>query len=193
MIRIIRSIILSAIGLGAIGWVSLYFIIVILILGPQMQDFGDSRFLEFSFNNLVQGDNIKDSGQEWSDLAVSLYVLLTQMNIGLFSLTVAMSLIWSIGSHFLNIDAPGKAKLYFIHWTIFSGVFIAIVFAIVLFHTRNGSPFEASDFLSDGGVFLIYIVSLFYYFLMYFLGVLLGTARFARSSVLLANKLPGIL
>ena len=80
-----------------------YFIIVILILGPQMQNFGDTRFLEWSFNNLVQADNITDSGQEWSDLAERLYILLAQMNIGLFSLTVAMSLIWSIGSHFLNI------------------------------------------------------------------------------------------
>ena len=192
MIRIIRSIILSAIGLGAIGWVSLYFIIVILILGPQMQDFGDSRFLEFSFNNLVQGDDITESGQVWAELAERLYVLLAQMNIGLFCLTVAMSLIWSIGSHFLNIDAPGKAKIYFIHWTIFTGVFIALVLIIVFYCTQT-SKFEAADFLKGEGIFLINIVSLVYYFLMYFLGVLLGTARFARSSVLLANKLPGIL
>ena len=192
MIRIIRSILLSALGLGAIGWVSLYFIIVILILGPQMQNFGDTRFLEWSFNNLVQADNITDSGQEWSDLAERLYVLLAQMNIGLFSLTVAMSLIWSIGSHFLNIDAPGKAKIYFIHWTVFTGIFIGLVFIIVFYCTQT-TQYSAADFLSGGGIAIINIVSLVYYFLMYFLGVLLGTARFARSSVLLANKLPGIL
>ena len=192
MINIIRSVILSAIGLGAIGWISLYFIFVILILGPQMEGFGDSRFLEFSFNNLVQGEDIAESGQDWADLAERLYVLLAHMNIGLLSLTVAMSLIWSIASHFLNIDAPGKAKLYFIPWAIFTGVFIALVFGIVFYCTQT-SQYYASDYLSGEGVFLINFVSLVFYFLMYFFGVLLGTARFARSSVLLANKLPGSL
>jgi len=192
MINIIRSILLSAIGLGAIGWISLYFIIVILILTPLSASFGDTWFLEFSFNNLVQGEDITESGQDWADLAEGLYVLLAHMNIGLFSLTVAMSLIWSAASHFLNIDAPGKAKLYFIPWAIFTGVFIALVFGIVFYCTQT-SQYYASDYLSNGGVFLINFVSLVFYFLMYFFGVLLGTARFARSSVLLANKLPGIL
>jgi len=190
MINIIRSIILSAIGLGLIGWISLYFIIYILILTPLSTGFGDSWFLEFSFNNLVQGEDIAESGQDWADLAEGLYVLLAHMNIGLLSLTVAMSLIWSIASHFLNIDAPGKAKLYFIPWAIFTGVFIALVFGIVFYCTQT-SQYYASDFLSGEGVFLINFVSLVFYFLMYFFGVLLGTARFARSSVLLANKLPG--
>ena len=190
MINIIRSIILSAIGLGAIGWISLYFIIYILILTPLSTGFGDSWFLEFSFNNLVQGEDIAESGQDWADLAEGLYVLLAHMNIGLLSLTVAMSLIWSIASHFLNIDAPGKAKLYFIPWAIFTGVFIALVFGIVFYCTQT-SQYYASDYLSGEGVFLINFVSLVFYFLMYFFGVLLGTARFARSSVLLANKLPG--
>ena len=190
MINIIRSIILSAIGLGVIGWISLYFIIYILILTPLSTGFGDSWFLEFSFNNLVQGEDIAESGQDWADLAEGLYVLLAHMNIGLLSLTVAMSLIWSIASHFLNIDAPGKAKLYFIPWAIFTGVFIALVFGIVFYCTQT-SQYYASDYLSGEGVFLINFVSLVFYFLMYFFGVLLGTARFARSSVLLANKLPG--
>lgn len=192
MINIIRSVILSAIGLGLIGWISLYFIIYILILTPLSSGFGDSWFLEFAFNNLVQGEDIAESGQDWADLAERLYVLLAHMNIGLLSLTVAMSLIWSIASHFLNIDAPGKAKLYFIPWAIFTGVFIALVFGIVFYCTQT-SQYEASDFLSGEGVFLINFVSLVFYFLMYFFGVLLGTARFARSSVLLANKLPGSL
>ena len=155
-----------------------------------MEGFGDSRFLEFSFNNLVQGEDIAESGQDWADLAEGLYVLLAHMNIGLLSLTVAMSLIWSIASHFLNIDAPGKAKLYFIPWAIFTGVFIALVFGIVFYCTQT-SQYEAADFLSGEGVFLINFVSLVFYLLMYFFGVLLGTARFARSSVLFANKLPG--
>ena len=189
MIRIIRSIILSAIGLGAIGWVSLYFIIYILILTPLSQNFGDTWFLEWSFNNLVQGDDIAESGQTWADLAERLYVLLAQMNIGLFSLTVAMSLIWSIGSHFLNIDAPGKAKIYFIHWIIFTSIFMVIVLSIIIFFTQS-TYIGSARYIGAGGTVIITIVSLIYYFLMYYAGVVLGTARFARSSVLFANKLP---
>ncbi len=41
------------------------------------------------------------------------------------------------------------------------------------------------------GMTIITGLSLIYYFLMYYVGVILGTARFARSSVLFANKLPG--
>ena len=92
MINIIRSIFLSAIGLGAIGWISLYFIIYILFLTPQTQGFGDTWFLEFSFNNLVQGEDITKSGQDWADLAERLYVLLFHMNIGLYSIQIPFQL-----------------------------------------------------------------------------------------------------
>ena len=60
-----------------------------------------------------------------------------------------------------------------------------------IYFTQMGSKYEASDYISTEGTALIYFASLGFYFLMYFFGVLLGTARFARSSVLLANKLPG--
>ena len=49
----------------------------------------------------------------------------------------------------------------------------------------------AEQFMRGGGKTQIIIGSLIFYILMYYAGVLLGTARFARSSVLLANKLPG--
>jgi hypothetical protein len=38
-----------------------------------------------------------------------------------------MTLAWSVASHYLNVDAPGKAKFYSIYWLIFQGLFILIL------------------------------------------------------------------
>ena len=181
---ILRSVFLSAIGLALLGWVSFWFT-TMNALGPD----GESNLLQWYFDNLVQKEEITSTGMPWEDLAVSLYNLLAQMTTALLSTTVVAALLWSIGSHFLNVDAPGKAKFYFIYWIIFTGIFMAIVVGIVFWFTKS-SAFNAADYLSGSGVTTISIISFIYYFLVYYLGVLLGTARFARSSILFGNKIP---
>ena len=181
---ILRSVFLSAIGLALLGWVSFWFT-TMNALGPD----GESNLLQWYFDNLVQSEEITSSGMPWEDLAVSLYNLLAQMTTALLSAAVVAALLWSIGSHFLNVDAPGKAKFYFIYWIIFTGIFMAIVVGIVFWFTKS-SAFNAADYLSGSGVTTISIISFIYYFLVYYLGVLLGTARFARSSILFGNKIP---
>ena len=181
---ILRSVLLSAIGLALLGWVSFWFT-TLNALGPD----GESDLLQWYFDNLVQSEEITSSGMPWEDLAVSLYNLLAQMTTALLSTTVVAALLWSIGSHFLNVDAPGKAKFYFIYWVVFTGIFMAIVVGIVFWFTKS-SAFNAADYLSGSGVTTISIISFIYYFLVYYLGVLLGTARFARSSILFGNKIP---
>ena len=111
------------------------------------------------------------------------------MNIFLLVLSYIAGLVWSGGSHYLNVDAPGKAKLYFIHWIIFTSIFMVIVLSIIIFFTQS-TTFASARYIGAGGAVIITMVSLIYYFLMYYVGVVLGTARFARSSVLFANKLP---
>ena len=108
----------------------------------------------------------------------------------LIAITIAAAIGWSAASHYLNINAPGKAKLYFIHWSIYSGILIGLLLAIAFYFTET-TAYQAQQFLSGGGKFIIFIGSAVFYTLMYYIGVLLGTARYARSSVLLANKLPG--
>ena len=184
MKHILRSVLLSAIGLALLGWISFWFT-TLNALGPD----GESDLLQWYFNKLVQREEITSSGMPWEDLAVSLYNLLAQMTTALLSTAVVAALIWSIGSHFLNVNAPGKAKFYFIYWIIFTGIFMAVVVGIVFWFTKS-SAFNAADYLSDGGVIMISAVSFIYYFLVYYLGILLGTARFARSSILFGNKLP---
>ena len=181
---ILRSVFLSAIGLALLGWVSFWFT-TLNMLGPD----GESNLLQWYFDNLVQKEEITSTGMPWEDLAVSLYNLLAQMTTALLSAAVVAALLWSIGSHFLNVDAPGKAKFYFIYWVVFTGIFMAIVVGIVFWFTKS-SAFNAADYLSGSGVTTISIISFIYYFLVYYLGVLLGTARFARSSILFGNKIP---
>ena len=181
---ILRSVFLSATGLALLGWVSFWFT-TLNMLGPD----GESNLLQWYFDNLVQSEEITSSGIPWEDLAVSLYNLLAQMTTALLSSAVVAALLWSIGSHFLNVDAPGKAKFYFIYWIVFTGIFMAIVVGIVFWFTKS-SAFNAADYLSGSGVTTISIISFIYYFLVYYLGVLLGTARFARSSILFGNKIP---
>jgi len=181
---VLRSVLLSSIGLVSLGWISFWFT-TLNALGPD----GESALLQWYFDNLVLSDEIISSGMPWEDLAVSLYNLLAQMTTALLSVAVIAALAWSIGSHFLNVDAPGKAKFYFIYWIIFTGIFMAIVVGIVFWFTKS-STFNAADYLSGSGVTTISIISFFYYFLVYYLGALLGTARFARSSILFGNKIP---
>ena len=181
---ILRSVVLSAIGLALLGWISFWFT-TLNALGPD----GESDLLQWYFDNLVQSEEITSSGMPWEDLAVSLYNLLAQMTTALLSSAVVAALLWSIGSHFLNVDAPGKAKFYFIYWIVFTGIYMAIVVGIVFWFTKSAT-FDAADYLSGSGVTTISIISFIYYFLVYYLGVLLGTARFARSSILFGNKIP---
>ena len=138
----------------------------------------------------INSESLADAGDSFEDVSSYLFRFMYELNIALLSLTVVMTFGWSVGSHYLNIDAPGKAKIYFIHWAIFSGVFIALLFGIVFYFTQS-TAYLAQQFLSGGGKTQIIIASLVLYIIMYYVGVLLGTARFARSSVLLANKLPG--
>ena len=116
--------------------------------------------------------------------------MVSHMLITLLSTTILFSLGWSVGSHFLNIDAPGKAKIYFIHWLIFTGIFVASLFGITYFFTQT-TTYEMADYIGPKGYTIITLLSVIYFFLMYYLSVMVGTARFARSSVLFANKLPG--
>ena len=66
---------------------------------------------------------------------------------------------------------------------------MALVLGIILFFTQS-TTFASARYIGVGGTTIITTISLIYYFLMYYVGVVLGTARFVRSSVLFANKLP---
>ena len=184
MKHIIRSCILSLIGLSAFAIFPIIFI-TWLQAGP-----GPDGFIYQFFNDyIIHKERLDKFGMPFSVIAKNLFNLVTNLNISLLVLSYIVGLVWSGGSHYLNVDAPGKAKLYFIHWIIFTSIFMVIVLSIIIFFTQS-TTFASARYIGAGGTVIITMVSLIYYFLMYYVGVVLGTARFARSSVLFANKLP---
>ena len=185
MINVIKSLIFALFGMSSLGWLSILLIIT-LYVGPSPDDF----LLSVIESNLINSEDVDNQGWTFSELAYEFYAYIALLNIFLLIVTIIFCICWSIASHFLNIDAPGKAKIYFIHWFIFSGIFVASLFGITSFFVW-GRSFEVADYLSGVGQTLLLILPIIFYFIVYYLGVLLGTARFARSSVLFANKLPG--
>ena len=185
MVNILKSLLLSLIGLGPFAAISIIFIITMIASpGPE------SAIVGYIGDYIINSESLANSGDSFEDVSYYIYRFFRNLNIMLLALTAVAVLSWSTCSHYLNIDAPGKAKIYFIHWAIFSGVFVSLLFGVLFFFTQT-TAYVAQQYLSGGGKTQIIIASLVIYIIMYYAGVLLGTARFSRSSVLLANKLPG--
>lgn len=187
MKNIIQSIIYSLIGLASLGWISI-FLIAVSVSDPGP----DSAIVSFFDENIIASENYENLGFEsFAEISTNFFTeLFFHMNLTLMILTTVMTIGWSVASHYLNIDAPGKAKIYAIHWLIFSSIFVFLVFGIVWYFTGT-TMYSTADLIGAGGHVWIYTMSLLIYVLPYYIGVLIGTARFARSSVLFANKLPG--
>jgi len=183
MINILRSVGYSLVGLFSIGWISV-FLTITMFAKP-----GDGLLTNFVADTLIMSEQLESFNRSFSDVSDGIFNLIATMNVVLLATTILFCVVWSIVSHYLNIDAPGKAKIYFIHWLVSTLVFLGIVLSICIFFLTNTSFDNA--FISGFGVTLLSASSLIFYFLAYYLGVLVGTARFARSSVLFANKLPG--
>ena len=184
VINIIRSIILSSIGFAGFAVLSII-LIVTLLSGPN-----PDGTLTTIFEKLVAVDELADLGYTFADVASDMFIMIAWLNVWLLAVTVIFALGWSAGSHFLNVDAPGKAKLYAIHWFAVSGSFIALVI-IANWFILDSTTFPAAQDITGGGSGVITVYTTAYYTLAYYVSVLLGTARYVRSSVLLANKLPG--
>ncbi len=184
VINIIRSVLLSAIGLGGFAALSIILIIT-LFTGPHP----DGNLTEF-FESITAVGDLAELGWTFADVATSMFIMIAWLNVWLLAVTIIFALGWSVGSHFLNVDAPGKAKLYAIHWFVVSGSFIALLI-FTNGYVLKFSDFQAAQDLTKTGTFTLTFYTTVYYTLAYYLSVLLGTARFVRSSVLLANKLPG--
>jgi len=184
MIRIFRSLFYSIVGMASLSWISVS-LIILCFAGPDP----DGRLVAFVEERLIS-EEIETSGWTFSELSSFFFNLLGLMNVTLLSTTIVAGLVWSAASHYLNIDSPGKAKIYFIHWVVFSGIFVVTVLGISFFFTSS-TTYEAAQYISTQGTTILMFLSAIFYFLTYYIGVILGTARFARSSVLFANKLPG--
>jgi hypothetical protein len=80
---------------------------MIVGVGPE------SALATYFGDYIINSESLADAGDDFQDVANYLFKLFYEMNIALLSLTVVMTLGWSTWSHYLNIDAPGKAKNIF--------------------------------------------------------------------------------
>ena len=182
--RVIMSVGKSAIALSPFAIISIWFILA-LFSGPSP----DGKITDF-FISVTATDELEQQGVVFSDIAKDVFVMAAWINIWSLAIVTIFALGWSAGSHYLNVDAPGKAKFYVMHWIVVSGIFIGLIL-LANFWCLNSTTFRASqDITKTGGITITFILTA-YYTLAYYISVFWGTARFVRSSVLLANKLPG--
>ena len=115
MINILRSITLTLIGLASMAWLSIYLIADmygLIMDGPSP----DGTLTDFFSENIIMTTQVSELGYEFADVAQDLFLFTANMHVTLLVITAAMAISWSVASHYLNIDSPGKAKIYFIQF-----------------------------------------------------------------------------
>ena len=75
-------------------------------------------------------DGILEDGQDPASATADFNYMFAWLNVNLLISTMVISLGWAIGSHFLNIDEPGKAKFFAISWIIVSGSLVGILLVV---------------------------------------------------------------
>ena len=135
-------------------------------------------------------EGVLEDDQDPAMATASFNYMFAWLNVNLLIITFIFSLGWSIGSHFLNINEPGKAKFFGLYWLIVSGACVGGIILVCFIVLDFSSVFTASQDITRKSQGNLIILSTIYYGLMYWISVILGTARQARSAVLFANKLP---
>jgi len=185
ILNIIKSIPWYILGAAVFAVPSILFIIF-LFAGPDSNNMFRPDWI---INTFMDADGVIAGGQDLAEAAEDFFIMFGWLNLNLLIASTIISLGWSIGSHFLNIDEPGKAKFYGITWVIVSGLCIASLLGIN-WYCLDSSFFRASQDLSGPNMALMMTLTTIYYGAMYYVSTVLGTARQARSAVLFANKLP---
>ena len=187
IINILKTLPWYFVGFAILGGPAILLIISLFVLPDSESFFFGSDWVANVFMDL---DGIREDGQDEYTATVDFNLMFAWLNINLLIVTFIISFGWSIGSHFLNIDEPGKAKFFGLSWIIVSGTCIGAILAVCFVVLDFSSAFPASQDITSASQTNMIIFSTLYYGAMYWLAVILGTARQARSAVLLANKLP---
>jgi len=164
----------------------------ILLIGALFAPLNVESFINPEWVDSVFMDSvgILEDGQDITMATNDFYFMFAWLNINLLIVTIIFSLGWSIGSHFLNINEPGKAKFFGLYWIIVSAAFIGVLCIVNFTVLSWGDTFPAAQDITTKSQTEMILLTVIYYGLMYWISVILGTARQARSAVLFANKLP---
>jgi len=186
MINILKTLPWYFVGLAALGVPAILLIISLFVPVDSESYFFGSDWVA---NRFLDIDGVEEDGQDRFSTTFYFNIMMAWLNINCLIVTFVFSLGWSIGSHFLNIDEPGKAKFFGLPWIVISALCIGAIVVVCLI-VLTSSIFYVSQYVTTDSTFNIIIISAVFYGLMYWIAVILGTARQARSAVLLANKLP---
>ena len=164
----------------------------ILLIGSLFAPLDVESFINPDWVRRIFMDSvgILEDGQDITMATDDFYFMFAWLNINLLIVTIIFSLGWSIGSHFLNINEPGKAKFFGLYWIIVSAAFIGVLCIVNFTVLSWGDTFPAAQDITTKSQTEMILLTVIYYGLMYWISVILGTARQARSAVLFANKLP---
>lgn len=186
MINILKTLPWYFVGLGTLGIPAILLIVSLLVPVDAENYFFGSDWVA---NRFLDIDGVEEDGQDRFSTTFYFNIMMAWLNINCLIVTFVFSLGWSIGSHFLNIYEPGKAKFFGLPWIVISALCIGAIVVVCLI-VLTSSIFYVSQYVTTDSTFNIIIISAVFYGLMYWIAVILGTARQARSAVLLANKLP---
>ena len=186
IINILKTLPWYFIGIAVLG------VPAILLIGSLFAPLDVESFIspDWVSNAFMDSVTILEDGQDITMATTDFYFMFAWLNVNLLIVTIIFSLSWSIGSHFLNINEPGKAKFFGISWVIVSAIFVGLLIIVNFTILSWGDTFPAAQDITTKSQNTMIILTVIYYSLMYWISVILGTARQARSAVLFANKLP---
>ena len=187
MINILKTLFWYFVGLAVLGLPAILLIISLFVpLDSESYFFGS----DWVANSFLDTAGVEEDGQDRFSATFEFNIMIAWLNINLLIVTFIFSLGWSIGSHFLNINEPGKAKFFGLYWIIVSAAFIGVLCIVNFTVLSWGDTFPAAQDITTKSQTEMILLTVIYYGLMYWISVILGTARQARSAVLFANKLP---
>ena len=186
IVNILKTLPWYFIGIAVLG-VPAILLIASLFAPLDVESFISPDWVSNAFMDSV---TILEDGQDITMATTDFYFMFAWLNVNLLIVTIIFSLCWSIGSHFLNINEPGKAKFFGISWVIVSAIFVGLLIIVNFIILSWGDTFPAAQDITTESQTTMIILTVIYYSLMYWISVILGTARQARSAVLFANKLP---
>jgi hypothetical protein len=186
IVNILKTLPWYFIGIAVLG------VPAILLMGSLFAPLDVESFIspDWVSNAFMDSVTILEDGQDITMATTDFYFMFAWLNVNLLIVTIIFSLCWSIGSHFLNINEPGKAKFFGISWVIVSAIFVGLLIIVNFTILSWGDTFPAAQDITTESQTTMIILTVIYYSLMYWISVILGTARQARSAVLFANKLP---
>jgi|TARA_B110000259_G_scaffold111256_1_gene127115 hypothetical protein len=186
IVNILKTLPWYFIGIAVLG------VPAILLMGSLFAPLDVESFIspDWVSNAFMDSVTILEDGQDITMATTDFYFMFAWLNVNLLIVTIIFSLSWSIGSHFLNINEPGKAKFFGISWVIVSAIFVGLLIIVNFTILSWGDTFPAAQDITTESQTTMIILTVIYYSLMYWISVILGTARQARSAVLFANKLP---